>query len=1468
MKRTVNFKALLALLGGLAVAILTVHFVHGYQVTRSAATLLAEAQKAEEEGQAAGKEGKLSEQREKFGAAVKYYDEYLGLERTNAQAFARFGILQAILYEDKGSNREKSHTYQSLQQALVHEASLSPQEKEEVRRHLARTALRLLPPQFEVARKELLALRKPLDDKKPLNDENLQPDPELMKLLGTAQLGLNDRASARKSLKLARQWAPHDMEAYQLSVGHLLSTKDPKEAENDAKEADGVIAEMIDNNKESVPARLLALRYFYARHAWEKVEDEAGVIQKLSGKEPSEAEADALLMAAEAARQTPGAEEKYRKYLETGVSRYPQDARFLLALARLELRDGHADKADQRLQQALQHLPRDPALLAELAIFAEERGDKGPAEKVMVRLKELGAAWHLAYLEARQLMHQGAWAEARDKLEPLAAPSRLPSKDYAYQVNLLLADCYGRLGDHERQAIACQNALANQPGSLQAIRLLAASLAAAGDLPQAIVTLKKLPKDVRDKSPDLKLDLARLLLEENRRRSPAQQRWSEVEEELPPIPDKGEDKLGVWQVWAELRRAQGKPGEAWKLAETQRNLNKQQVAPWLFLAGLLETAKPDSTWAPGTDTLELLNDAEKEIPSRVEWDLLRVSHWTRKGRKEGLPELQKLEARVEKLPSEADRHRLLAALSDAYLALDEVAAAQRLLQQLAQAKSQEHNANLRFLLFELALQSGKLDEARRLREEITGIEGKEGPLSSYGAAALLVRTQPDNVEARSQARQILDKVALVRPNWSRVPLLQGQLAEREKSLSQAAEHYKKAVDLGENRVAILQHAAQLLFGAQRYAEGQAMMAKLPEQVRAAGNLGRLAAQAQLQEAAKKEGPDADEARRKGLKLATDAVAGSKDYHDAIWLGQMCALARQPGEAKKAYQNARDLDPTRAETWAALLLFLARQEPKEIDKAIAEAEHSKLAPDQLARVLLATYEALGDFPKADAEYKKLATDQQRDPLILEQLVGYGTRRGQTADVVKFLQRLLEPETKAPPETIVVARRNLAVQLAFAGGLKPFQQALALLAENVKANGGGEKAEDLQARAQVLATQAAHRSEAIALFEQLAAKQPAVMSSNSRLLLAQLYEAQNNLANAQSQLVGLLADDEKNPTYLVDYIRFLLRHDKATEAATWFERLDRLKLGTFETKELKARLLHAQGKTPAAIEVLLAYAAEKDARKDVAALVLDDLAVTEKLPEDMKKKCTDAAGQLFEQHAQAAQDPQAILLLARHLGMVQETARALDLCEGVWGKAPMAAAQIYVTVLRLGRPNAALDQRAQRRLQEALAKEPQPKGPEARMLMRLLAELYEARDHYDEAIVQYRRLLELDSRDVLALNNLAYLLAMQKGDPPAALELVKVALEEAGPQAELLDTEAVAYLKHGQADRAITDLQKAIAQAATPESARLKYLHLAQAYLLAKDVAKAREAFAKVGLKEEAIATLERPGFAAAAAQLKP
>ena len=121
-----------------------------------------------------------------------------------------------------------------------------------------------------------------------------------------------------------------------------------------------------------------------------------------------------------------------------------------------------------------------------------------------------------------------------------------------------------------------------------------------------------------------------------------------------------------------------------------------------------------------------------------------------------------------------------------------------------------------------------------------------------------------------------------------------------------------------------------------------------------------------------------------------------------------------------------------------------------------------------------------------------------------------------------------------------------------------------------------------------------------------------------------------------------------------------------------------------------------------------------------------------------------------------------------------------------------------------------------------------------------------------------MLKRDPGNVVALNNLAWLIALEDKKPAEAIPLISQAIKQAGAIPALLDTRAVILIEQNEPIQAIRDLETALAIG--PEPAM--YFHLAQARFLADQRAGAKQALDNgelVGLREELLDPLERPRF---------
>jgi Tfp pilus assembly protein PilF len=168
-----------------------------------------------------------------------------------------------------------------------------------------------------------------------------------------------------------------------------------------------------------------------------------------------------------------------------------------------------------------------------------------------------------------------------------------------------------------------------------------------------------------------------------------------------------------------------------------------------------------------------------------------------------------------------------------------------------------------------------------------------------------------------------------------------------------------------------------------------------------------------------------------------------------------------------------------------------------------------------------------------------------------------------------------------------------------------------------------------------------------------------------------------------------------------------------------------------------------------------------------------------------------------------------------------------------------------------PTDAQVRRVEERLKDAIRA-----NPRSTVLLMHLSDLYDMRGRYREAEEQYRKILAQEPGNVVALNNLAWLLAQRSSDGSEALEHITAAINGLGRRADLLDTRGLVHLALGQPEKAVADLKAATTEAPTPT----RLFHLARAYYLTRDRTTATkvltEARDRHGLKLRALHPVEQ------------
>jgi tetratricopeptide (TPR) repeat protein len=1432
--RKLNTKLLLGLLLGTLFATGAVFGVHHFQYGRIADSLLWQAQRAEEQGQ--------------VRRQARYLQRYLEFNPKDLVEKAHLAKLWAG-EEFADSPRERGKAVRLLDDVLA-----KGDDKPELRRLLVKVALEVR--QFKMARNHLekLLTREFLNDPPDASAaEKEKLDPERGEAVGYAGQLLeaeNQPAKALRCYRLAKRNAPRIQSNY-LNLALLLRKQDrldPRQIKANQHEANQAIDELVKNNGLSAEAYLTRWRY----------RRDFGLITLQSEKTSTTGDQVTLKEAA--------------SDVEAALQRAPESVDTLLAAADLERleaqaallgpdaeevkekrRKKHHDKALGYLSQGLklhdQHSRRvavDMPLfrllwhkanlllddLERLDLSAERRDSTAAGEQRQAWMMEVSQVIEQArrtrgspaacdFLKARLLLLDRRWAEAVTLFEQ-ARPTLGGQAEMDGQINRYLAQCYEQLAEPGQMLNAYQRLRENEPNSLTAQLGMAQAEwmlhhhDKATEIFQRLAQRQQLPAKAW-------LDYARLELERQVQRG--QLNGAEFQSVLSHAEKANPDAVEIPLLKTQWQMLQGNLDEARQvLTEAQaEKVWKDNAELWTARISLELRDKEGDRLARAR---KLLDEAKRRLGNRVV--PLRLAEARLLAEEKG-PDAEKainrLAGDLDGFKKEADQAQLLSGLADVILNLNSTGAdeqlklkhtraARALWQRVAKLPSRRGDLSLQMLLFDL---SRKLEDEAGVRQAIDSIravEGNQGPFHRLGEAMRLTwqaekLSEEDRTKLLDEARAHLDRVESLRSDWPPVYTARAQVEALAGRKDQERSNLKKAIDLGETNPAVIHEYVELLLrdspddeAAQR--EAAQVLKRVSEPQLVNSNLWRLAA--------------TDAARRKDIQRVQELLAknrpaqvSSDDYRSLLWEGLLLAEINNP-QAEQKLRSALEKAKREPEVYVVLVQYLARQKREKDAEAVLEQARQQLPAALVELTLGRCYEILGRKQSAQARYEEALNSHRRDAAVVRRVAGFYWNAGKLEEAEPLLRDLVEKRVKDPStEDVNWARWHLALVLASGTDYGRFREALALVGLKLDNNGQllrdaererKESSDNQRFQARVLASQAGHRQfrqRARELLEEL--ERNKALPPDDRFILAMLYETENEWMKAKPILTELANVKEPAPRHLAYYVQMLIEHKELREASKQMERLETLEEqrgpepNAFAAVELRARLLEEQNSGDKAIKILEDHIRRKKANPDEVLLVLNSMR--------RQKKFAQAYARCVQAWKEQKCSPEVI------------GGASVSVLRGMQANGTPANHEQVLTI--------------EQYLNKALESKPR-----SVVLMLHLAELYDQRGRWDEAESMYRRVLqpENEPKNIVALNNLAWLLAQRSSDPHKhreALLRIEAAVAGIGRRADLLDTRGLVHLKLGQNAAALSDFREAAADMPTPTH----LFHLARAHYKASD-----------------------------------
>lgn len=1230
---------------------------------------------------------------------------------------------------------------------------------------------------------------------------------ELWQQLASAQAALRQHDAAVASYEKAIENDPQNLLGYQrLAQFHWRDLKNPDAARQ-------VIDRMVQAMPENSEAFLTRAKYISLNQdSLPAKADQDVVLADLStALNLAPHLSEAAIMKAERLQRYRDLHGAYLCLVEARKHQ-PADPQLIRSLAWLEVNRGNVGGAIAVLEEGLTTAKDGVDLLVPLADMLLQFGETARTQEIIRKLdSRTGTVVKLQslYLRSRLAMQEQQWEQAISLLTQLRSDSmRLPGLES--QANLLMAACFHQTGEWDRELEALKLIVSKDPNHLAARMQLGQVYLNAGQFIEA-----QREYELAVQSPFAVGPVCTLLVRMKAARliasgAPASA-WNDLERQVRELaPRYGPSAVEPVLLLADLAQMAGKPDHAVKLLQEETTRRPGDVRLWVAYA---EAMADRSGVAAG---LGVLDEAMSACGDGVEMRLCRARLYVRDPAR--LRPLDALEAHTDSWP-DADQTRLLSGLVDIFDRVADDQSVIRLYRRLASRRSGEVATWV--ALFKRALVAGDQEATAMARRAITRLDGEDGPMVTIARAWEAI--QADTPERMAESRKQLIAAFGETPRRADACLLLAELASRLEDTATADRLYLHALQLDPGRFEPTRMYLTYLVRSQQDAALTRHLTRLSLDPRWYDEALRRVV---FQTCSRIEKDQAVRLLRSTRRIVEPYPTG------LAWLARCMHDFGQTEEALTIAQAGIKRPRATMDDWLQCIVL----QPEDHVDLLNEAKETLSGRD------------LASLAAAAAELPQAQAWQPRDPsgeyekAFLQSRLAIKLARMERTEAIALLEQYL---ARSNIQGTDWAKRNLAMLLVIQGEPDDRQRALKILSRESQKD--LTKPEDQRSTAAVLTTIARYldgedRSEvldrAITLMKRLVEDG---QHSKDGYLLTQLYRMAHRHREARLLLNKLLAADPGNLDYLLAGLDILLESNEMTDAVGFAKRLLEMYPAEFRVVAAVARFECRAGRPEKAYDLIETYTRTADgvgteltAKLIKAAELLDELS---RQPGNqntaIRRKMVDAAITKYDMAlAGRAESIIAIAGLLASDDRIDEAFQRIEKASRTLTDRSRAAAGL--AALRSGNGKDPHFRQVQGWLEASRNDE-----PDSIALQLTEAEYLTLKHDYSAAGKVYEQILKQDPRNVVALNNLAWILSPKPEAQEQCMELITRAIRETGFTAELLDTRARVWIAAQQITPAEDDLREALRGGKTP--LRLFHFALAKHQQQPPRLEEARKAF---------------------------
>jgi tetratricopeptide (TPR) repeat protein len=1189
---------------------------------------------------------------------------------------------------------------------------------------------------------------------------DITPDPELRRMLALAMIGQRKFEEAAAELRAIVQEDHGQVLAYE-TLGQLLEQR-----REDFNEDPAV---WFDRAVQANPSSALAYVVragFHRRN--EKIPEAMADLERARGCDLSDPNVR-LRLAREliAMRRLEEAED----HLEMVRNIDAENQDLWKVWAGLALKSGSKEKMLNVAEAGLAELVFQPwdfmPMAAELYVLADRLED---ANDCIVNLQKKGISRAtVEFLKGLVAVESGQLFDAVKHWK-----ESIKSGNKTTQVRLALASALSDLGDTKSAKQQLKTVVSEDPESTEGHLALARLLAKDGDWAMTLEHASAAKELSADNSAadllKLRAQMHLLDMHSSDRDLAGVTTWRDIREQLSALEDKGEAVAEIKDIQFTLALQQRKFEEAESLiAELERaGLSKSRIA--LAEAQLL--ASQDKT----DEAIFELHDAMEKFPTDTKLVEYAGVLLDRQGNHERCEKV--LQDAMDRIDEPIALRRLGLMLAGFYASWDQDDKEFRLLTELEKRLPNDIPIKRRFLQCEQVTRDA--DIPQRIVDDIRLLEGEGGWQWRYEQARIWFASD-DFKDRYTRVVSILQENIKANPDDQASRILLARAYERAGASKLAISTYREALNLSPDDLRVIIPTVAALYRAQQYDQAEAILSRASEQKLSHPVLRDF----QLQ----------DHLRRGQLDQASgvleEILSNDPNNRNAcLSLALLKMQQKEYGEASGLLDTLKQRDPNSlAVTAAQIQLCLSQDKPTDALR-LSDQIVGRLG-DASAYILRArTYASLGSFDSAREDLDRAVRNEPNELEVWVARSDFFRSRGSKDQAVADIKQAL----CLAPDDPGIQKRAISL-LLMSGNPALVAEGRAVLREALESHPEDVDLHLYKARSLLIEGTDPSVEEAERLLDEITAQNPKI--SEAWLLLGEIAINQGQSDKAMNAALGGLVHRPTDKNLLLLKARAEAAGSPILAIPT-LERLHDMAPEDVHVALLLSRTYRRAGEHNKAMALLrkqLRTDSESGHRRyaiEMAAALYEN---------GSRQKADKEFQRLFKSEPN---DPTPLL---EYVQLLKE--------DRLWDRLSKEVIDWYRghekqsgTAVSVAADLLSIDDVQARKAAESIVRTILRDDPASTEAMVALAIMLQTTGRTAEAAIQYERVLGTDPNNLIAINNLAWIMSEDQGRPAEALELAQRGLAIAPDYFDLVDTRGIIYYRLGEFDRAVRDFKKCL------------------------------------------------------------